>query len=185
MQPRGSDIDIAQLFERWYWDVARYAARRVGVAAADDIAADTFAVAWKRRKEIPAGREKQWLFVVTSNLCRNYYRKERTQQETIRNLVSRDRVADVQIDAHAEGADMTLLLAVSDALDALSDDAREVLRLIEWDGFSISEAAALVGCSPGAFRVRLSRSRGALRREVKRISSADKAASTPPSRIAG
>ena len=46
-----------------------------------------------------------------------------------------------------------------------SDD-REVLRLIAWEGLESREAAAVFGCSYGAFRVRLHRARRRLEKQL-------------------
>lgn len=41
----------------------------------------------------------------------------------------------------------------------LNDGEREVLSLVAWDGLSVREAAIVLGCQPGTYRVRLLRAR--------------------------
>ncbi|HWH19880.1 MAG TPA: sigma-70 family RNA polymerase sigma factor, partial [Solirubrobacterales bacterium] len=53
------------------------------------------------------------------------------------------------------------------ALAKLEEAEREVLRLVAWEGLSTRDGAQVVGCSPGAFRVRLHRARRKLERELK------------------
>lgn len=55
---------------------------------------------------------------------------------------------------------------VSAALGALREADREVLCLIAWDGLDQVEAAEVLGCSPGAFKVRLHRARGRLEKAL-------------------
>lgn len=50
-------------------------------------------------------------------------------------------------------------LAVFDALQSLSHDDQEVLMLTAWDDLDRSQAAAVLGCSPATYRMRLSRAR--------------------------
>jgi DNA-directed RNA polymerase specialized sigma24 family protein len=49
--------------------------------------------------------------------------------------------------------------AALDALATLPADDVETLTLVTWHGLSAAEAAAVVGCSPRAFTVRLHRAR--------------------------
>jgi RNA polymerase sigma-70 factor (ECF subfamily) len=53
---------------------------------------------------------------------------------------------------------------VYEALRALRPRDREVLLLTAWDGLNASEAAAVLGCSPTAYRIRLHRARRRLAR---------------------
>ena len=41
----------------------------------------------------------------------------------------------------------------------LGERDREALLLVAWEGFSVAEAAVVLGCSRGAFAVRLHRAR--------------------------
>jgi RNA polymerase sigma-70 factor (ECF subfamily) len=60
-------------FDRLYGqhrrNVLAYCARRAAPADADDAAAEVFAVAWRRRDDIPGGdRELPWLYGVARNI---------------------------------------------------------------------------------------------------------------------
>ena len=52
------------------------------------------------------------------------------------------------------------------ALAACTRPEREALLLVAWDGLSAADAAAVAGCSPRAFAVRLSRARARLSRAL-------------------
>jgi RNA polymerase sigma-70 factor (ECF subfamily) len=69
--------------------------------------------------------------------------------------------------------------AFAAAFASLAEQEREVLRLVAWDGLNVPEAALVLGCSQGAFRVRLHRAR---RKLAKRLDST--APIHPESRVA-
>ena len=56
---------------------------------------------------------------------------------------------------------------LASAFADLEEAEREVLRLVAWEGLSTRDAAAVIGCSPGAFRVRLHRARRKLAKGLK------------------
>jgi DNA-directed RNA polymerase specialized sigma24 family protein len=55
---------------------------------------------------------------------------------------------------------------IREALAALSDADQEILRLVAWDDLSPTQASVVLGCSPGAVRVRLHRARQRLEQEL-------------------
>src|ERR1700749_4774924 len=56
----------------------RYRARRLGASAADDLAAETFAVAFRSWDRLdPARPVRPWLYGIAANLVRHHWRKER------------------------------------------------------------------------------------------------------------
>jgi RNA polymerase sigma-70 factor (ECF subfamily) len=55
------------------------------------------------------------------------------------------------------------------ALARLRPDEQELLRLTEWERLSPAEAATVLGCSPGALRVRLHRARRHLAVALSRV----------------
>ena len=64
----GRDRDwFTSLYHDSYRMLLAYARRRVDEQTADEVVADTFLVAWRRRDEIPEGFERAWLFGVARN----------------------------------------------------------------------------------------------------------------------
>jgi RNA polymerase sigma-70 factor (ECF subfamily) len=140
-----------------------FAMRRVGGReAAEDVVADTFAVAWRRRDRIPDD-PLPWLYAIATNVIADQYRSIRRRHDLGLRLVHESR-------AEAPGSDPAESLARRDAFAAafagLGEQEQEVLRLIAWDGLEVREAARLLGCSQGAFRVRLHRARRKLSRRL-------------------
>ena len=70
--------DFEAVFEQYFPLVYRFAARRVGPAIAEDLAAETFATAYRRRASFdPArGSLRSWLFGIVANLVRSHWRAE-------------------------------------------------------------------------------------------------------------
>ena len=70
----GLDVErFRTLFEQAWPDVERYARRRVGPDASADVAADTFAIAWRRFAELPHD-PLPWLYGVARRVVANHRR---------------------------------------------------------------------------------------------------------------
>jgi len=167
--PRAADEDaFSVLVESTYADLLRYAARRVGPDAAADVVADVFLVAWRRRDAMPADAARLWLFGVAHRVVANHLRGELRRERLAARLASEP--PDPAL-GHPDGAaDADVVRA---ALGRLRDSEQEALRLTEWEQLSIEEAAAVVGISRGAFRVRLHRARRRLAAELADTRSQD------------
>jgi DNA-directed RNA polymerase specialized sigma24 family protein len=65
-------------FRMHYVPVYQFIAGRVGPALAEDLAAETFATAYRRRASFEPGRGslRAWLFGIAVNLVRNHWRAE-------------------------------------------------------------------------------------------------------------
>ena len=142
--------------------VFAYAARHAGFSDADDVVAETYAVAWRRFSAIPAD-PLPWLLVTARNVVRNQSRSQR-RSEANWTAVVRDlwhATTAVSPDTVVEARETAI-----EALRSCTDQEREALLLVAWDGLTPTEAAAVAGCSPRAFAVRLSRARSRLRNEL-------------------
>ena len=66
------------VYDRYFRDVYRYVAGRLDTEAADDIAAETFLVAFGQRARYDSGRGglRPWLFGIATNLVARHRRKE-------------------------------------------------------------------------------------------------------------
>jgi RNA polymerase sigma-70 factor (ECF subfamily) len=141
-------------FERWFRAhhaaVYRFAYRRVGADLVDDVVAETFLTAWRRRDEL-VGDPLPWLLGVARRVCGNCLRS-RTRWTELVSRLARERMA----------LDMAVLdedVRLGDALRSLSSVDREALILVAWDGLSHAEAAIVVGTNTSAFTVRVHRAR--------------------------
>lgn len=156
-----------QLFATYYGDLVRFASRRVGIDAASDVVSNAFLIAWRRLADVPVDHERAWLYAtarhVIANELRGQHRRER--------LDERARASGVPVvDDHA--GRVTEQLRVRAVLGALSPQDQEVLRLTEWDGLGVDEAARVLGCTRTALKVRLHRAR---RRFAARLATSEAA----------
>lgn len=156
----GTDIDEAplrQLFAERFDEVWRFARRRCASSAdADDIAAETFAVAWRRRHDLPPGDEARlWLFATARLVLANQQRSER------RRSGLRDRLAAVPTATSVDPADVVADgdHGLAAALAALAADDRDLLVMRAWDGMAVADIAVLLGCTPNAVSLRLTKAR--------------------------
>ena len=164
--PRGrpsgdAEARFRDLYETTYDDLMRFAQRRVHPSHAEDLAAETMLVAWRRFDQLPAqwGDARAWLFGIARNLMLNVQRGERRRgalEVRIAETAS-PRAATDDAEVVARRVDL------SRAWRLLTPQHQEALALTVWDDLTSSEAAIVLGVSPVAYRLRLSRARRALR----------------------
>jgi RNA polymerase sigma-70 factor, ECF subfamily len=151
---------FTKLYDAYHARVYAYLVSRAGHQIAEEVASETFLVAWRRLSEIPEA-ELPWLIGVARNRLSDAYRSAfRTSalDEEMRSWV--ETVSGDVADDVVERA------AVLRALATLSDDDRELLTLIAWHGLTAAEAAKAIGCSRAAYFVRLHRARRRLERAL-------------------
>jgi RNA polymerase sigma-70 factor (ECF subfamily) len=168
-------------FREHYAQVLAFALRRIaGREPAEDIVSDTFAVAWRQRDRIP-DPALPWLYAIAANVIGNQYRSTRRRRDLEVRLAG-------EATTVPGGPDPAESLARRDgfvvAFAALGEADREVLRLVAWDGLDVREAAGVLGCSPGAFRVRLHRARRKLEKRLEAAGQIDRESCTATSRPA-
>ncbi len=167
IEPEGAEDDDRLRFEDCFRDhyaaILAFAIRRQrDRQAAEDAASETFAVAWRRRGLIPE-RPLPWLYAIAlrvlANQRRSGIRRRRLEERLAREPTTGPDRSD-PTDALARRS------AFAVAFGRLSENDREVLRLIAWEGLEPREAATAFGCSYGAFRVRLHRARNRLGKQL-------------------
>lgn len=141
-----------QLYERHCGAVRAYVRRRVDDDAVDDVLADTWLTAWRRRDSLPED-VAPWLYATARRVLANHRRGARRRVALFRRMAEQPQHIR---DAPGSG------LAV--ALSALSDSDRETLMLVAWEGLDHAAAGRVLGCSANAFGVRLHRARARLAR---------------------
>ncbi len=133
--------------------VMSYCLRHLAPSAAEDAVSDSFLIAWRKLDEVPL-EPRGWLIVTARNTIRNRYRTQ------ARALALEDRLRQITRLA-ADPADVTAERRADllTALKSLTDDEREAILLVSWDGLTGGEAARALGCTHGALRVRVHRAR--------------------------
>jgi RNA polymerase sigma-70 factor, ECF subfamily len=167
--PRSRRFEVC--FETHTADVLRYCLRRLpDRRAAEDVTAETFLVAWRRLDVMPAN-ELPWLLTIARNVILNERRSGRRRQRLMVRVAAEAAVEAVEADPGARlSTDRDSAgTPVRAALAQLPERDREVLMLTAWDGLDQRGAAAVLGCSEGAFKVRLHRARRRLSRALETI----------------
>jgi RNA polymerase sigma-70 factor (ECF subfamily) len=147
----------------------RYLARRLGASAADDLAAETFAVAFRNWDRLDPERPvRPWLYGIAANLVRHRWRKERRMLRAyartgVDPVLDGEDTAIERVDAEVRKRDL------ADALAALRPDEREILLLHAWADLTDSEIAAALGLPVGTVKSRLSRTRDRLRNQLSTV----------------
>jgi len=158
---REAGVRFDACFRAHYADVLAYALRRLGDrATADDVASQTFVIAWRHRAGLPDD-PLPWLFGVARHVLLNERRAERRRNRLDSRLGGERSVpAGDPADIVPERA------AILAALGRLSEREREALRLAAWEGLGRDQAAAALGCSRKAYAIRLYRARRRLARHL-------------------
>ncbi|GAA0368476.1 RNA polymerase sigma factor [Micromonospora gifhornensis] len=152
---------FATLFDRHAVAVHRYLARRVGNAA-DDLLAETFLIAFRRRSTYRSQGvdPRAWLYGIATNVLRRQARQEERRYRMLARLATSTSDVMSSDDDAVERADAQALrqqLAV--ALARLKRGDRDVLLLTAWAGLSYAEIAAVLAIPVGTVRSRLNRAR--------------------------
>jgi RNA polymerase sigma factor (sigma-70 family) len=164
--------DFEAVFREHFAPVHRFIARRVGKALAEDLAAEVFATAYRRRAAYQSerGSLRSWLYGIATNVVREHWRDEQQLLE-LDARVAHDSPGPLPAAQFADAADERVIAAtlaprIAGALAALNREQREVLLLHAWAEFSHEEIAAALGIAQGTARSRLSRARAALRAQL-------------------
>jgi RNA polymerase sigma factor (sigma-70 family) len=163
----GAIAEFERLYRANVEAVTAYFARRSGdphVVA--DLTADTFVAvitsfeAFDPKK----GTARAWMFGIARRVYASYCEAHSQQQHKLRRLAGRrdldpDQVEELldRIDAERVGRDLLTGLAM------LPERDRAVVELVDIAGLRPKEAAAALGLTPGAVRMRLMRTRARLR----------------------
>lgn len=135
---------FAVLYDRYFGEIHRYVGGRLGTQIADDLAAETFLVAFRKRQSFdPArGAIRPWLYGIATNLVAQHRRSETRRLEALQRTPAygtaddghEDSVATRVTAASAQGR-------LAAELGRLPDGDRDVLILVALADLSHEEVA--------------------------------------------
>ena len=140
-------------------------ARRRGSGDPDGIGAETMTIAWRRLADVPEDDPRPWLYATARNLVLAEWRGSA-------RLTDGDSPELELLQAPPQPERHGLDAPVAAALAALSPADREALLLVAWEDLTPTLAAASLGITAGAFRVRFHRARRRFRRALAESSPA-------------
>jgi RNA polymerase sigma-70 factor (ECF subfamily) len=158
---QGRDDALERIIAHNLSDLLAYAERRVvDRPDAADALGDALEIVWRPSARVPADptAARMYLFVVLRNVIANATRSRRRQSaalERVRTELSVQRAPDPDT-----------RLDVADAIAKLAPPQAELVRLIHWDGFSIGEAATILGINASTARGKYARAREALKQTL-------------------
>lgn len=133
--------------------LVRYFARRGPRQDAEDLAAEVFAIAWRRRNDVPPEAVLPWLYRTAGFTLANHRRKHidlpvDVVPESGSARVSEDPELSALFDAELRGA-----------LASVGERDRQILLLHAWEGLDGAELAEVLGISRSGADAALSRAR--------------------------
>jgi len=130
-------------------------------ALADDLVQETLAKAMQKSSQLRDPKAGDaWLFTIMSNCYKDYFRRLR-ETEDVDNL-------DLLHDDTPERAstERETISTVRDAIASLAESQRQVVTLVDLEGFSYTEVATILEIPVGTVMSRLCRARKALREHL-------------------
>lgn len=139
--------------------VSAFVARRAEFNDVEDLVADTFEIAWRKRSEVSEGEELVWLFAIANFVLANHHRKN-SRRSRLNKLI--------QVEQVTPSAESIALkdIEVAQAYRELNKAEQQLIALVYFDDLSISQAAKILKISANAASIRLSRIKAKLAAKI-------------------
>lgn len=170
----GSEKRFADLVSKYRSPIHRYVLAVVrNPTVAEDLTQETFLRVFRKLETLRDDTKvSAWLYRISTNLCRDHYRRSSRSPKTVsieasredectalqETLADRDRPP---LDQWLEQDEMSA--CVQKYIEDLPDAYRAVVLLHDLEGMTDSEIAKMLGCSRGAVKIRLHRARARLK----------------------
>jgi RNA polymerase sigma-70 factor (ECF subfamily) len=159
---------FTEVYDRYFRAIYLYVAARLGTGPAEDIAAETFAVAFSQRDRFDPARGglRPWLFGIATNLVARHRRTEARHYRALARAREVPSAGSHEDGVLAKVAAWYLLPQLLAALATLSQGERDVVLLVAVSQLSHEEVAQALGISAGTVGSRLSRARKRLHKVI-------------------
>ena len=160
------EVRFRALYAAVYPDLLRFVQRRTSADQAEDLVAETFLVVWRRFEDVPTdtGDSRAWIFGICRNIMLNGWRGDQRRNALGLRLAASVPGSSADIDLTSPEIDLAeQRVDLARAWRQLSEVHQEALGLAVFEELTGPQAAAVLGISPVAYRIRLTRARRALR----------------------
>lgn len=149
---------FAVIFDRHFRAISRFLRGRVGRQLAEDLASETFVVAFGRRSSYNLSREdaRPWLYGIAVNLLREHRRAEERRLRAYARVPADFGSASDELGDHLDSS-------VSAALLELTHEERNLILLLTWADLTYEQLGDALDLPVGTIRSRVSRVRSKLR----------------------
>lgn len=165
--------EFGVIFERHFGAIHGFLRRRLDRQLADELASQTFLVAFDRRSHFDPGRldSRPWLFGIATNLVHNHRRREVRELQAVAELAPEPVPGIDGVESRIDAERMRGRLAR--ALAELPAEEADVLLLLVWAELDQPEIAEALAIPLGTVKSRLSRARRRLRAALGLLAAAD------------
>jgi RNA polymerase sigma-70 factor (ECF subfamily) len=150
-----NEAEFVAAYRDYLPNISMFLSRRVGFQEVEDLAAEIFAIAWRKRSQPIPGYELAWLYRIAANVVANHRRSQ------IRTLKLNTLFSFEDFAPSAEAIAVENVW-IAQALSVLSHKDRSLITLVALDGLSVNESANLLGLTANAASLRLTRIRSKL-----------------------
>lgn len=161
-QTFGDEALIRSLYNEHGRALLAYATRLTGDrAAAEDVLQETLIRAWRHPEALNNGKGsvRGWLFTVARNIVTDRARARKARPTEVTAETSAHTPTE-----HDHADSVVDMVVVMEAMEGLSEDHRDVLVEVYFNGRSVGEAAQVLGVPPGTVKSRSYYALQALRR---------------------
>ncbi|CAB4364214.1 MAG: sigma-70 family RNA polymerase sigma factor [Actinobacteria bacterium] len=137
-----------RIFREVYEPLQHYVLRRAAPSVVDDVVAEALSVLWRRLDEVPDDAALPWCYGVTRRCLANHRRGDTRRQQLAQRLANEPVSVAVSLGNESE---------LTAALEQLSTDERELVRLWAWEQLQPREIAVVLAISANAVSIRLHR----------------------------
>ncbi len=171
----GDQQAFTMLVEKYQKQVHALAWQKIGdFHTAQEIAQDTFLTAYQKLATLAHHSQfAGWLYVITNNKCKNWYRKKRLAFQSLEatDPVELEEVyySEYMTEQREEAANQKRRAVVQKLLSKLQESERTVVNLYYIAEMTCEDIGKFLGVSPNTVRSRLHRARNRLKKEEAMI----------------
>lgn len=164
----GDSQAAGELLMRYEGPLLRYSQRMCGHPQdAEDVLQDSLLSAVRNLDGFRGDAKlSTWLFTIVRSYCLKKRRRGKFAPRHVQSLTEAPAIPDGAAEPESTLAGREVQAAIGEAIQALSEDNREIVLLRDVEGLSAAEVADVLGMGVGQVKSRLHRARVAVRRHI-------------------